>query len=68
MTCLETVKTMKQAIEKEGYKTRYMCQPLGYRTHGLGKTGFIELEELPLGRFSDMVNITDTVCYMRSSD
>ena len=49
MTCVEAVRLMKEAIEKEGMKVHYMCQPLGYHTPDCGKQGFIDLPEFPFG-------------------
>lgn len=47
--CIEAVKLMKEAVEKEGIKKHYMVQPIAYRTADVTRMGFTDLPECPLG-------------------
>lgn len=49
MTCVKTVKMMKEGVEKAGLKAHYMVQPLAYHTPDCGCQGFIDLPEFPFG-------------------
>lgn len=40
---------MKAAVEKEGMKIHWMCQPVGYRTADGGRDGFASIPECALG-------------------
>jgi len=44
---LDTLRLMKEGLEKEGLKTHLMSQPLGYKTPDGGSYGWIELPEFP---------------------
>ena len=44
---------MKKAIEKEGLKVHYMCQPVAYRTYDATKKGYESLPECPFGKFKE---------------
>ncbi|XP_071440868.1 betaine--homocysteine S-methyltransferase 1-like [Hetaerina americana] len=44
---LETVRLMKEGLEKAGLKAYLMAQPLAYHTPDAGKQGFIDLPEFP---------------------
>ena len=50
MTCVKTVKMMKDAVEKAGLKAHYMVQPLAFHTPDCSCQGFIDLPEFPFGR------------------
>ena len=50
MTCVKTVKMMKDAVEKAGLKAHYMVQPLAFHTPDCNCQGFIDLPEFPFGR------------------
>lgn len=54
--CLETMKIMKEALEKEGLKRHLIVQPVGYKTpecldhsNPAGRTGMTGLAEFPFG-------------------
>lgn len=46
--CLDTLIRMKKAVENEGMKKHWICQPLGYRTADAGIRGFKDLPEAVL--------------------
>lgn len=50
MTCVKTVKMMKEGVEKAGLKAHYMVQPLAYHTPDCNCQGFIDLPEFPFGK------------------
>lgn len=45
LTCVKTVKMMKEAVEKAGLEAHYMVQPLAYRTPDCICQGFVDLPE-----------------------
>ncbi|PWA19728.1 hypothetical protein CCH79_00007059 [Gambusia affinis] len=47
LTCVKTVKMMKEGVEKAGLKAHYMVQPLAYHTPDCNCQGFIDLPEFP---------------------
>ena len=47
---LETVRLMKEALDKDGLNCHLMIQPVGYHTPDAGRTGFSSLPELPFGK------------------
>ena len=47
---LETVRLMKEALDKEGLNCHLMIQPVGYHTPDAGRTGFSSLPEMPFGK------------------
>ncbi|KAJ7988582.1 hypothetical protein DPEC_G00325050 [Dallia pectoralis] len=49
MTCVKTVKMMKDGVEQAGLKAHYMVQPLAYHTPDCSCQGFIDLPEFPFG-------------------
>ncbi|KAJ3604173.1 hypothetical protein NHX12_028914 [Muraenolepis orangiensis] len=49
MTCVKTVKLMKEGVEKAGLKAHYMVQPLAFHTPDCSCQGFIDLPEFPFG-------------------
>lgn len=49
LTCVKTVKMMKEGVEKAGLKAHYMVQPLAYHTPDCSCQGFIDLPEFPFG-------------------
>ncbi|CAH3128816.1 unnamed protein product [Porites lobata] len=44
---LETLRLMKEALEREGLSCHLMIQPVGYHTPDSGRTGFQSLPECP---------------------
>lgn len=54
MTCVETVKLMKEGVEKAGLKAHYMVQPLAFHTPDCNCQGFIDLPEFPFGKFDSL--------------
>ena len=49
MTCVKTVRMMKEGVERAGLKAHYMVQPLAYHTPDCNCQGFIDLPEFPFG-------------------
>uniref|UniRef100_A0A4W5MEL6 Betaine-homocysteine methyltransferase n=1 Tax=Hucho hucho TaxID=62062 RepID=A0A4W5MEL6_9TELE len=49
MTCVKTVKMMKEGVERAGLKAHYMVQPLAFHTPDCNCQGFIDLPEFPFG-------------------
>ena len=47
---LETLRLMKEALEREGLSCHLMIQPVGYHTPDSGRTGFQSLPECPFGK------------------
>ncbi|XP_036383201.1 betaine--homocysteine S-methyltransferase 1-like isoform X1 [Megalops cyprinoides] len=47
MTCVKTVKLMKEGVERAGLTAHYMVQPLAYHTPDCNCQGFIDLPEFP---------------------
>ncbi|XP_071380784.1 betaine--homocysteine S-methyltransferase 1-like isoform X3 [Centroberyx affinis] len=47
MTCVKTVKMMKEGVEKARLKAHFMIQPLAYHTPDCNRQGFIDLPEFP---------------------
>ncbi|XP_066568078.1 betaine--homocysteine S-methyltransferase 1 [Amia ocellicauda] len=47
MTCLKTVKLMKEGLEAANLKAHLMVQPLAYHTPDCNHQGFIDLPEFP---------------------
>ncbi|KAL0965324.1 hypothetical protein UPYG_G00279780 [Umbra pygmaea] len=47
LTCVKTVKMMKEGVERAGLKAHYMVQPLAYHTPDCNCQGFIDLPEFP---------------------
>lgn len=52
--CLQTIRTMKEALDEAGIKKHLITQPIGYKTpecmDGSSKVGFTGLDEFPLGK------------------
>jgi len=46
---IETLKLMKEGLDKAGLSPYLMCQPLAYHTPDAGRQGFIDLPEFPFG-------------------
>jgi len=65
--CMEAVRLMKEAIEKEGLKVHYMVQPLGFVTPDCGKQGFIDLPEFPFGLEPRILTRWDAHAYARKA-
>ena len=49
-TSMETIRLMKEALDKEGLNPYMMIQPVGYHTPDAGRAGFSSLPELPFGK------------------
>uniref|UniRef100_A0A3Q1FMG8 Betaine--homocysteine S-methyltransferase 1-like n=1 Tax=Acanthochromis polyacanthus TaxID=80966 RepID=A0A3Q1FMG8_9TELE len=47
MTCVRTVKLMKEGLEKAGLKAHLMIQPLGFHTPECNLGGYVSLPEYP---------------------
>ncbi|KAM4615857.1 betaine--homocysteine S-methyltransferase 1-like [Polymixia lowei] len=47
LTCVHTVKLMKEGLEKAGLKAHLMVQPLGFHTPECNHTGYLTLPEFP---------------------
>uniref|UniRef100_A0A3Q3FJX8 Hcy-binding domain-containing protein n=1 Tax=Labrus bergylta TaxID=56723 RepID=A0A3Q3FJX8_9LABR len=47
LTCVRTVKLMKEGLEKAGLKAHLMVQPLGFHTPECNHTGYLSLPEFP---------------------
>ena len=45
--CLETIRMMKKALDREGLTPFLMAQPLGFRTPDAGRYGWVTLPEFP---------------------
>lgn len=52
VTCVKTVKMMKEGVEKAGLKAHYMSQPLAYHTPDCNRQGFIDLPEFPFSTYT----------------
>lgn len=50
MTCVRTVKLMKEGLEKAGLKAHLMVQPLGFHTPECNLGGYTSLPEYPFGQ------------------
>lgn len=68
MTCVETVKQMKEGVEKAGLKAHYMVQPLAYHTPDCNCQGFINLPEFPFGNeiLSCIINLPFQLFWIRT--
>ncbi|XP_062238094.1 betaine--homocysteine S-methyltransferase 1-like [Platichthys flesus] len=47
LTCIDTVKLMKEGLEKAGLRAHLMIQPLGFHTPERNHSGYINLPEFP---------------------
>ena len=47
--CLETLRLMKDALDKEGIQVHLMAQPLGFKAPDAAQYGWITLPEFPYG-------------------
>ncbi|XP_057303573.1 betaine--homocysteine S-methyltransferase 1-like [Hydractinia symbiolongicarpus] len=63
--CLNTLKRMKAAVEKEGIKVHWMCQPAGYRTADGGRDGFASIPETALALESRLISRWDAHKFAR---
>ena len=54
MDCVETVRMMKEGLDKAGVKAHLMIQPLAYHTPDAGVQGFIDLPEFPFGKLNTL--------------
>lgn len=50
LTCVRTVKLMKEGLEKAGLKAHLMIQPLGFHTPECNFGGYMCLPEFPFGQ------------------
>ncbi|XP_049778523.1 betaine--homocysteine S-methyltransferase 1-like [Schistocerca cancellata] len=64
---LDTVKLMKEALDKEGIKVHLMSQPLAYHTPDAGRQGFIDLPEFPFALEPRVVTRWDIHRYAREA-
>ncbi|TDH13016.1 hypothetical protein EPR50_G00052690 [Perca flavescens] len=65
MTCVKTVKMMKEGVEKAGLKAHYMVQPLAYHTPDCNCQGFIDLPEFPFALEPRILTRWDMHTYAR---
>ncbi|XP_057303739.1 betaine--homocysteine S-methyltransferase 1-like [Hydractinia symbiolongicarpus] len=63
--CLDTLIRMKKAVENEGMKKHWICQPLGYRTADAGIRGFEDLPEAVLALESRLISRWDAHKFAR---
>ncbi|PIO37772.1 Betaine--homocysteine S-methyltransferase 1 [Aquarana catesbeiana] len=67
MTCVETVKLMKEGLAAANVKAHLMTQPLAYHTPDCGKQGFIDLPEFPFALEPRIVTRWDIHKYARAA-
>ena len=58
MTCVKTVKMMKEGVEKARLKAHFMVQPLAYHTPDCTRQGFTDLPEFPFSMYSLSLPLT----------
>ena len=64
---LDVMKTMKEALDKEGLKPFLMCQPLGYKTPDAGNMGWIDLPEFPYATEPRHLTRIEAMTYAREA-
>lgn len=64
VTCVKTVKMMKEGVEKAGLKAHYMSQPLAYHTPDCNCQGFIDLPEFPFSMYNPQNCNSDLIIYI----
>lgn len=67
MDCVETVRMMKEGLDKAGLKAHLMIQPLAYHTPDASKQGFIDLPEFPFALEPRLATRWDMHEYARAS-
>ncbi|XP_073440258.1 betaine--homocysteine S-methyltransferase 1 isoform X1 [Dendrobates tinctorius] len=67
MTCVATVKLMKEGLVAANVKAHLMTQPLAYHTPDCGKQGFIDLPEFPFALEPRIVSRWDIHKYARAA-
>uniref|UniRef100_UPI003AB02E2E betaine--homocysteine S-methyltransferase 1-like isoform X1 n=1 Tax=Centroberyx gerrardi TaxID=166262 RepID=UPI003AB02E2E len=67
MTCVKTVKMMKEGVEKARLKAHFMIQPLAYHTPDCNSQGFIDLPEFPFSLEPRMLTRWDMQRYAREA-
>uniref|UniRef100_A0A8C4RW58 Betaine-homocysteine methyltransferase n=1 Tax=Erpetoichthys calabaricus TaxID=27687 RepID=A0A8C4RW58_ERPCA len=67
MTCLKTVKLMKEGLEAAKMKVHLMIQPLAYHTPDCGHQGFIDLPEFPFALEPRVLSRWDVHKYAREA-
>ncbi|XP_071760753.2 betaine--homocysteine S-methyltransferase 1-like [Centroberyx gerrardi] len=67
MTCVKTVKMMKEGVEKARLKAHFMIQPLAYHTPDCNCQGFIDLPEFPFSLEPRMLTRWDMQRYAREA-
>ncbi|KAM3874518.1 betaine--homocysteine S-methyltransferase 1 isoform 2-T2 [Diretmus argenteus] len=67
VTCVKTVKMMKEGVEKAGLKAHYMSQPLAYHTPDCNCQGFIDLPEFPFSLEPRILTRWDMQQYAREA-
>ncbi|CAJ0927826.1 unnamed protein product [Ranitomeya imitator] len=67
MTCVATVKLMKEGLAAANVKAHLMTQPLAYHTPDCGKQGFIDLPEFPFALEPRIVSRWDIHKYARAA-
>uniref|UniRef100_UPI003AAFF151 betaine--homocysteine S-methyltransferase 1 isoform X1 n=1 Tax=Centroberyx gerrardi TaxID=166262 RepID=UPI003AAFF151 len=67
MTCVKTVKMMKEGVEKARLKAHFMIQPLAYHTPDCNCQGFIDLPEFPFSLEPRILTRWDMQRYAREA-
>ncbi|XP_026212471.1 LOW QUALITY PROTEIN: betaine--homocysteine S-methyltransferase 1 [Anabas testudineus] len=67
VTCVKTVKLMKEGVEKAGLKAHFMSQPLAYHTPDCNCQGFIDLPEFPFSLEPRILTRWDMQKYAREA-
>ncbi|KAJ8286968.1 hypothetical protein GJAV_G00045450 [Gymnothorax javanicus] len=67
MTCVKTVKLMKEGVERAGLKAHYMVQPLAFHTPDCSCQGFIDLPEFPFALEPRILTRWDMQKYAREA-
>ncbi|XP_048874626.1 betaine--homocysteine S-methyltransferase 1 [Brienomyrus brachyistius] len=67
MTCVKTVKLMKEGVERAGLKAHFMVQPLAYHTPDCNRQGFIDLPEFPFALEPRILTRWDMQQYARAA-
>uniref|UniRef100_A0A672HVN3 Betaine--homocysteine S-methyltransferase 1-like n=1 Tax=Salarias fasciatus TaxID=181472 RepID=A0A672HVN3_SALFA len=67
LTCVRTVKLMKEGLEKAGLKAHLMVQPLGFHTPECNIGGYVSLPEYPFALETRIITRWDVHKYAREA-
>ncbi|XP_071755821.1 betaine--homocysteine S-methyltransferase 1-like isoform X1 [Centroberyx gerrardi] len=67
LTCVRTVKLMKEGLEQAGLKAHLMVQPLGFHTPECNHTGYVSLPEFPFALETRAMTRWDMQKYAREA-